>query len=119
MSMRSLSLPVVLVLLLAAGVGALVRALPADPPPLPVTPAGEVALLYARPFTVEVPFTHVWRAEQPVFSAGVVVVLSVDPDLVHPRQTAEPILFVGDQTAERVNFGHESGRVVAIVPSAL
>jgi len=119
MTMRSLSLPVVLVLLLAAGVGALVRALPGEPPPLPVTPAGGIDVLYARPFTVEVPFTHTWRAEQPSFSAGVVVVLAVDPDLVHPRQTAEPILYVGDQTAERVNLGNESGRVVAIVPAAL
>src|SRR5262245_44746453 len=119
MTMRSLSLPVVLVLLLAAGVGALVRALPGEPAPLPVTPAGGVDLLYARPFTLEVPFTHTWRAEQPSFAAGVVLVLSVDPDLVHPRQSAEPILYVGDQTAERVNLGNESGHVVAIVPAPL
>ncbi len=119
MTLRSLSLPVVLVLLLGAGVGALVRALPGEPPPLPVTPTGDIEVLYARPFTLDVPFTHTWRAEQPVFSAGMVLVLAVDPDLVYPRQTAEPILYVGDQTAERVNLGHESGRVVAIVPAAV
>jgi hypothetical protein len=38
---------------------------------------------------------------------------------VYPRQTAEPVLYIGATTAERVNIGHESGRVVAIVPSAL
>lgn len=112
-------LPVLLILLLAAGVGAFVRALPGDPPPLPaVTPVGGVSLLYAQPFTLDVPFVHQWRAERPQFSAGFLVVLGVDPDLVHARQSAEPILFVGDQTAERVNVGEESGHVVAIVPAS-
>jgi hypothetical protein len=119
MSIRSLSLPVVLVLLLAAGVGAFVRALPGDPPPLPVTPVGGLDVLYARPFTVDVPFTHTWRAEQTQYSGGIVAVLAVDPDLVVARQTAEPILYVGSQTAERVNLGDESGRLVVIVPAPL
>ena len=118
MNTRSLLLPGLLVLLLAAGVTALVSSLPDDPPALPVvTPVGGVELIYARPFTVDVPFTHTWRAEQPSVSAGWVLVLAVDPELVHPRQSAEPILYVGDQTAERVNLGNESGHVVAIVPA--
>jgi hypothetical protein len=119
MTIRSLLLPVLLVGLLAAGVAAFVRGLPADPPPLPLAlPAGGIDVLYARPFTLQVPALHAWEAAQPRYDAGWVVVLGVDPQLVVPRQTAEPILFVGDRTAERVNFGHESGRVVAIVPSA-
>jgi hypothetical protein len=120
MTSRSLLVPAVLVLLLAAGVGALVRGLPDDPPPLPVaTPVGGIDLLYARPFTLDVPFTHMWRAERPQVQAGWVLVLAVDPALVYPRDTAEPILYVGDQTAERVNLGNESGHVVAIVPAPL
>jgi hypothetical protein len=119
MTFRS-ALPVLLLLLLAAGVAAFVRSAPADPPPLPaIALAGDVTLLHARPFTLDKPFTHVWRKEQPQFSSGWVLVLSVNPELVHPRQSAEPILFAGDQTAERVNFGDESGHVVAIVPSEL
>lgn len=119
MTIRSLLLPVLLVGLLAAGVAAFVRALPADAPPLPVAlPAGGIDVLYARPFTLQAPAIHAWEAAQPRYDAGWVVVLAVDPRLVQPRQTAEPILYVGDRTAERVNFGHESGRVVAIVPSA-
>lgn len=118
MTTRSLLLPVLLVALLAAGVAAFVRALPGDPPALPAAmPVAGVDVLYARPFTLERPAIHAWRAEQPAYDAGWVLVLSVDPNLVYPRQVAEPILFVGDQTAERVNFGHESGRVVAIVPA--
>jgi hypothetical protein len=111
-------LPSVLVLLLAAGVAALVSSLPDDPPALPAaTPVGGIEVLYAQPFTTNVPWTHVWRAEQPQVQAGYVLVLAVDPELVHPRQSAEPILYVGDQTAERVNLGNESGHVVAIVPA--
>jgi hypothetical protein len=33
-----------------------------------------------------------------------------------PHQTKEPVLFVGAQTADRVNTGQDSGRIVAIVP---
>jgi hypothetical protein len=113
-------LPSVLVLLLAAGVAALVSKLPDEPPPLPAaTPVGGIDLLYARPFTVDVPFTHMWRAERPQVQAGWVLVLAVNPDLVFPRESAEPILYVGDQTAERVNHGETSGHVVAIVPAPL
>ncbi len=119
MTIRSLLLPILLVGLLAAGVAAFVRALPDDPPPLPAAfPVGGIDVLYARPFTLQNPTVHAWQAGQPRYDAGWVLVLGVDPQLVYPRQTAEPILYVGDQTAERVNFGHESGRVVAIVPSA-
>ncbi|MBM3984859.1 MAG: hypothetical protein FJ296_04090 [Planctomycetes bacterium] len=119
MTLRFLLLPVLLVGLLAAGIAAFVRGLPADPPALPpALPAGGIDVLYARPFTLQVPAVHAWEAAQPRYDAGWVVVLAVDPQLVVPRQTAEPILYVGDRTAERVNFGHESGRVVAIVPSA-
>jgi hypothetical protein len=113
-------LPSLLVLLLAAGVAALVTSLPDEPPALPaVTPVGGVDILYAQPFTTDVPWTHTWRAEQPKVQAGWVLVLAVDPNLVVPRQSAEPILFVGDQTAERVNQGDQSGHVIAIVPAPL
>lgn len=104
---------------LAGGVFALRQVLRDDgPPPLPaVMPAGGVTLIAARPFTLEVPYVHDWRAERPLVSSGVVLVLGVDPDLVHPRQGFEPVLYVGDQTAERLNAGHESGHLIAIVPA--
>jgi len=107
------------VLALGGGVLALRQVLRDDgPPPLPaVTPVGGVTLIEARPFTLQVPYIHDWRAERPQVSAGVLLVLGVDPDLVHPRQGLEPVLYVGDQTAERVNAGHESGHVIAIVPA--
>jgi hypothetical protein len=45
-----------------------------------------------------------------------VLVLKVDPALVYPRQVAEPVLYAGDTTAERVNVGYGSGHLVVIVP---
>ncbi len=108
--------------LLAVAVPALnawVKPLLSDsPPPLPANPAkSQVALGYARPFSLETAATHYWRKEQPQYKTGYVLVLEVDPELVHPRQSAEPVLVVGQQTAERVNLGHESGRLVVIVPT--
>jgi hypothetical protein len=73
-------------------------------------------LISAVPFRLEEPYTHEWRKEKPLVSAGYLLVLSVDPEFVRPRETAEPVLYAGDQTIERVNHGFESGRVVAILP---
>lgn len=90
---------------------------PDVPPELPVQAAkSPISLVEARAFSLAKPTTHTWRLEQPQYDQGLVLVLKVDPTLVHPRQSAEPVLYVGAQTAERVNLGHESGHVVAIVP---
>lgn len=89
-------------------------------PPLPKDAAeAKVELIEAYPFTLEEPATHWWRMEQPAYTSGTLLVLAVDKDAVHPRQTYEPVLFVGAETAERVNQGHESGFVIAIVPSTV
>lgn len=80
-------------------------------------PGGVHELLFARPFRLDEPYRHTWRAEQPLVSAGYLVVLRVDEDLARPRQTAEPVLFAGAQTLERVNTGRGSGRLVVVLPS--
>ena len=85
---------------------------------VPENPAVElpVELIYARAFELGTPAVHAWRAEQPTYSAGVLVVLEVEPDWLASRQTAEPVVYVGDQTLERINVGHPSGHLVGIVP---
>lgn len=112
-------LSIVALLALGGGVYALRQVLHDDgPPPLPAaTPVGGVTLIEARPFTLDVPYVHDWRAERPQVTAGVLLVLGVDGDLVHPRQGFEPVLYVGDQTAERINVGSDSGHVIAVVPA--
>ncbi len=75
-------------------------------------------LVAAVPFTLRESYVHTWRKEAPFVDAGYLCVFAVDPAFVQPRQTAEPVLYAGDQTVERVNHGAESGRVVAIVPCA-
>jgi len=88
----------------------------AAPPQIPPTPAAIEELVYARPFSLEEGHSFDWRKERPVVRSGLLLVLKVNRDLVYPRQVAEPVLYVGDQTAERVNVGYRSGFVVAIVP---
>ncbi len=76
----------------------------------------EVSVLYARRFQVEKPFVHVWRGDTPRVASGWLMVLSAPTDKLQPRQAKEPVLYVGRQTADRVNTGKDSGRVVVIVP---
>lgn len=94
---------------------------PANPaePCIPDTPAAVDGLLYARPFVLEEAYTSNWSAERPRVSEGLLLVLEVDPELIRARQVAEPVLYVGDRTAERVSWGNGSGRLVAIVPGEI
>lgn len=91
----------------------------AGPPAVPATPAPVKDVVYARAFTVEQGEPHTWRAEQPEITSGYLLVLKVNPDLVYPRQAAEPVLYVGNQTAQRLNVGYESGHVIALVPAQI
>ena len=85
-------------------------------PPIPATPAAVDDLVYARPFTLANGFKYDWNKERPTVTSGTLVVLKVNPDLVIPRQSAMPVLYVGNHTAQPLNHGHESGHVIAIVP---
>ena len=88
----------------------------AAPPPIPPTPAPINGLLYAQALSVDEGFRFDWRKEKPTVFFGYILVIEVNPNLVYPRQTAEPVLYVGNQTAMRLNVGYVSGRVIAIVP---
>lgn len=85
----------------------------------PAVPAigGVHEIVSAQPFLLDRGWRHVWRLEAPEFDAGWLLVLDVEPTLVEPRQMAEPVLFAGHETVERINHGFQSGRVVAILPS--
>lgn len=95
---------------------AISTSVPAGPPAVPSTPADVEDILYARPFTLEKGYNFDWSKERPLLTEGTLLVLKVDPALVYARQVAEPVLYVGDRTAERVNIGYRSGRIIAIVP---
>jgi len=104
-------------------IGAVTGALgPQDPKPREVSAelrGSEIEVLEVRSFVLDEPFTHGWRQEQPQVSSGVLLVLKTDPELVRARQSAEPVLYVGDQTAERCNHGGGGGNLVALVPAPL
>lgn len=121
-TLRNKTLLVLVLALLVVGVAFSTMIRGDDPiPALPAdTLAGQVDLVYAQPFVLDQPFTHYYRVEQPQFSAGMLLVIEVeDRALIHPRQTYQPVLYAGAQTAERINVGAESGYLVIVVPAPL
>jgi hypothetical protein len=92
------------------------HAVGSEPPPIPSTPASVLDLVLARPFTLAKGYKYDWRADRPIVTSGTLVVLKVDPAFVFPRNSAEPVLYVGNQTAQRLNQGYQSGHVIAIIP---
>lgn len=107
---RSLVTAAFLSSLLAAQAGAL------ELPPLPDTPAAVDGIVFAQPFELDEPFRFGWMRDPLDVRSGWVVVLEVRPELVAPRQVAEPVLYVDRLPAWRANTGFLDGRVVAIVP---
>jgi hypothetical protein len=87
--------------------------------PIPPTPARVDDVVYARGFTLEQGYRYIRSKERPWVTSGTLLVLKVDPSLVVPREIAMPVLYVGDQPAERLNRGNESGYVIAVVPGVV
>jgi hypothetical protein len=82
------------------------------------TPTSVIDVVYVRPFTLTRGYTFTWSYDQPTIDSGVLIVVRVPPELVVPRNAAEPILYAGDRVVQRLNSGHESGHVIAIVPGS-
>lgn len=81
-------------------------------------PRGGLELLEAVPFVLDEPFVHEWRAEKPLARAGYLLALRADADLARTRETFEPVLYVGDQTAERCH-PVTGDTLVVLVPAEL
>lgn len=88
-------------------------------PPVPSTPAAVNELVLAQPFTLAKGFKYTWSKDRPIVTSGTLVVLKVNPDLVVPRNALQPVLFAGNTTVQRLNHGHESGHVIAIIPGEI
>ena len=71
------------------------------------TPSAVIDVVHVQPFSLRKGYIHFWREEKPLVTTGTLAVFKVDPGLVYPRNAAEPVLYVGNQTAERLNFGNE------------
>jgi hypothetical protein len=80
----------------------------------PQTPQFE--LLHAERFQLAQPTRHVWRADKPAYTSGWLLVLAGDEQSLAPRQAKMPVLYVGNQTAERINTAQGSGKLVVLVP---
>ena len=83
---------------------------------VPPTPSAVIDIVEIQPFRLKTGYRYDWLQSRPIVSAGWLVVLKVDPKYVVPRDTAEPVLYAGDQTVQRLNQGHRSGHVIGIIP---
>jgi hypothetical protein len=83
-------------------------------PPARVVP--QLELVHAETFALEQPYPHRWRVDAPLVRSGWLLVLAGDPALLQVRQMQMPVLQVGAMTAERINTGQQSGKLVVLVP---
>ncbi|MEW4527439.1 hypothetical protein [Maioricimonas sp. JC845] len=88
-------------------------------PKIPRTPAAVTEVVHVQPFRLAQGYRNDWSQKKEVISSGSLVVLKVDPALVYPRNAAEPVLYAGDRTVQRLNHGHQSGHVIGIVPGEM
>jgi len=88
-------------------------------PPVAKTPAAVDEVVYARPFTLSESFRYDWCNAPFQVSEGTILVLKVQANLVIPRQIEEPVLYVGNQAAMRLNQGDKSGHLIVVVPGAV
>ncbi len=117
---RRFVLPAALVLALTGGAVAWrsVAQEGATPPAHAQAPTASLDVVYARAFRLAAPYHHTWRADGADVLTGTLLIVDLDPELVLPMDGLQPVLYVGDQVAERVNHGYPSGRVVTIVPDS-
>jgi hypothetical protein len=83
------------------------------------TPAAVLDILEIHPFRLGTGYDYAWLESRPFVSDGLLVVLKVDPSLVVPRNTGEPVLYAGDRTVQRLNQGNGSGYVIGIIPGEI
>lgn len=88
----------------------------AEKPQPAATPAAAIDILEIQPFRLREGYQYDWLENRPYVSDGLLVVLRVDPSHVLPRDVAEPVLYAGDRTVQRLNQGHGSGYVIGIIP---
>jgi hypothetical protein len=80
------------------------------------TPSAVLDVVEIHPFHLREGYQYDWLESRPFVSDGLLVVLRVDPSHVVPRNTAEPVLYAGDGTVQRLNQGDVSGYVIGIIP---
>lgn len=83
---------------------------------VPAVPVAAIDVLEIQPFRLAEAYQYDWLQDRPLVSDGLLVVLRVDPKQVVPRNAAEPVLYAGDRTVQRLNQGDRSGYVIGIIP---
>ena len=89
-----------------------------DPGPqaLPETPAPIEDIILAKPFNLSEGYIFDWSKTATTVRSGTILVLKVNPSLVVPRATLQPVLYAGDSPVQIINDGYPSGTLIGIVP---
>ncbi|MFH1469926.1 MAG: hypothetical protein ABIO70_36415 [Pseudomonadota bacterium] len=87
-----------------------------EPLPLEALPIAAEGLLAVAPFTLQEARPYAWMRDHPAVREGLLIALEVSPALARPRQTAEPVLYVGGVPAERLNAGYPTGHLLVMIP---
>lgn len=85
-------------------------------PPVHTTPAADIDLVLARPFTLVKGYRYDWSKDRTIVRSGMRVVFKDDPDLIFIRSSSELVLYTVNQAVQRLNHGYKSGHVNSIVP---
>ena len=73
------------------------------------------SVVYSENFELKTPTTYHWVKGGQEVTRGTLVVLKVDKEAFVPRESKEPVLYVGPWPAQKLNSGH-TGHIVAFVP---
>jgi hypothetical protein len=87
-----------------------------SPQALPDTPAPIEDIVLAKPFNLSEGYTFDWSSTAPTVRSGTILVLKVDPALVMPRDSLQPVLYAGDSPVQIISDGYPSGTLIGIVP---
>ena len=79
-------------------------------------PPGIVALDLVQPVQISAPFTYEWNALRPETGTATIIVVEISPGTATMRQTAGPVLYVGQTPAARVHPGETDHHLVVFVP---
>jgi len=79
--------------------------------------AGEVeSVVWAQPFQLTEPAPYLGRGDHPSFSEGWIVQVEVASGSARARQTEQPVLYIGQWPARRVNHSQTGTCLVVWVP---
>jgi len=74
-------------------------------------------IVYVQNFKSDEDIKYYWSAGNKKIKEGTILVIKADKEAFKPRESMEPVLYVGPWPAQKLNTGQRSGYIIAIVPT--